>query len=269
MSAGTPTPDAAARDRDAPVLVPRHRRHRPGAHGIPGKHVRHPHAGSGHVPGVVLPVLLREGHRRDPHRVLRHRQPLRRFLRAAGRPGQLDLRPHEGAGDRHPAPEADGDLQRLHEGVRQGDRQTWRRSSTSSGRSSRVSGGWSPDGLARRDRRPRDRRGHRRPAGGARPGRPRFPRAARRTRGEHRREDDRAQQGLPDDGLRELHHDPPDVGRCAPREHHHLDLRRRRVDRPGRRRLLGHDHPQAALRRRGPVHRLPALRVRLPGGRAP
>ena len=42
-------------------------------------------------------------------------------------------RADEGAGHRHPPPEADRDLQRLHQGVRQGDRRRWRPSSRRSG----------------------------------------------------------------------------------------------------------------------------------------
>ena len=66
-----------------------------------------------------------------------------------------------------------------------------------------------------------------------------------------------------------LHHHATDVQRCPPRQRRRLGLLGGRAAdaRPGRR-LQRHHPAQGDLRRRGHLHRLSAVRVRLPGGGA-
>ena len=78
-------------------------------------------------------------------------------------------------------------------------------------------------------RRPRRRQRHRRHGVGPEARRHGLQGPARREGGQRRREDDPAQQGLPDARLRELHLDAEDGGDDPPPEHHGADLQ------PGRR----------------------------------
>ena len=273
MTAGGGAPDEDPRPGVAAVRLPRDRLDRAGAPRLPGEHLRAADAGPGDVPRELLHVLLRARHRRDPHRLVRHGQPVRGRVRAARGADRPRPGVDEGAGGRRPPAEADGDLQRLLEGVREGDRRPRRAGGRARpGRDRPRARRWRRERRRRapdRRRRARRRRGDRRPAGVARPGGPGSPRAAGRARGEHRRPDDRAVQGLPDDGLRELHHDAEDVGHRAQRGRDVADAHRRPVDRRRRgRRLRGDPGPSPALRGRGRLHRVPALRVRVPRRRS-
>ncbi len=86
-----------------------------------------------------------------------------------------------------------------------------------------------------------------------------LPRPAGREGGQRRREDDPAQQGLPDPRLRELHLDPEDGGLDPPPQRDDAHLQRGRGDRAGRRGAV----PGArSSRRRGSSTRRPAPAAR-------
>ena len=109
-------------------------------------------------------------------------------------------------------------------------------------------------------------RWHRRAAGGPGSGRPGL-QGGRRGKGcLHRRQDDPAVQGLSHPGLRQLHHHSQDGRGRSPSQHHALHLLRAamRLTRRGRR-LVASDDAEAAIRGSGEVHRLPAVRIRVPG----
>ena len=111
-------------------------------------------------------------------------------------------------------------------------------------------------------RRPRRRRRHRGHGVGPQARRHGLPGPARREGGQRRREDDPAQQGLPDARLRELHLDAEDGGVHPPPQRHDADLQRgrRASSRSADGRFQATITQQGALRRRGRLHRLPAVR---------
>ena len=80
---------------------------------------------------------------------------------------------------------------------------------------------------------------------------------------EHRRADDRAEQGLSHAGLRELHHHAADVGRRPPSQYRADGQHRGAVDSPGPALPDGGPARQGHLRGRRAVHRLSDVRVRL------